>query len=563
MRRLIAVLVAAVLLSAGAPAAAAPPDPATSTPIKHVVMLMQDNHSFDNYFGTYPGADGIPSGACQPVRLGGAGASPCVQPFHLGSSPAEDLSHGLGVQRRQYNDGAMNGFVAAFRRLGQDGSSTMGYYDGQDIPYYWNVANRYVLFDRFFSSTRVGNRESYLYWLAGRAPASSKPLTDSAGYDALPTVFDRLAAKNITAKFYVENLDRRSTTAQGLALAPSSVRIKVPLLSMRRFQDGGPMAGRVVDLSEYYSDLRSGTLPAVSYIVTSRSSENPPARLTAGQATVRKLTTELVRSRYWSSSAFMWTYDGWGGWYDHVPPPQIDPQGYGFRVPALLVSPYARQGVVDHTVLDYTSMLAFVERNWGLEPLAARDAGSAGLASAFDFSLAPRAPEILPATRAQAEPAAASSPAPVIYSTYGSALALVSLVVALAVFWRRSVADFMDGVLRPWQASAARRRRLEAALRRFGAIPAADHWPGSPAPAVLAADGWAIWAASRQAQPSAPHRPVLARAAAPLAVTIDPDPRGLVSDWESWYASVHGAPTGRSRSGAVGAWLALRGGWRR
>jgi phospholipase C len=446
MRKLLAYLAVMTAVLLPAPTAAAMPtsNAPTTTPIKHFVMLMQDNHSFDNYFGTYPGADGIPAGVCQRLNLARSSTTGCVKPFRLGTTPSEDLSQGAGIQKRQYNNGKMDGFVAAYRRLGLDGSSTMGYYDGGDLPYYWNTAEQFVLFDRFFSSTTVGSRESYLYWLAGQAPRSARPLTTSAGYDNLPTIFDRLHAKQVTAKFYVENLDARVTAPGRQNLARSSQVVKVPLLSMKRFQDRGPLAGKIVDLSEYYLDLRRGTLPAVSYIVTSGSSENPPARVDVGQKAVRKLTSELIKSPYWESSAFMWTYDGWGGWYDHVPPPRVDDRGYGFRVPALLVSPYAKRGVVDHSVLDYTAMLKFIEMNWSVEPLAERDAGSLGLGSAFDFNTGPRSAALIPATRSP-EAAAIALPhaTPVIYTTYGLALTVVAAAVGVLLLIRRPLHELL------------------------------------------------------------------------------------------------------------------------
>jgi phospholipase C len=430
MKKLI-LLAAAVILAClpTVPAAAAPvEDLPTTTPIQHVVWMMQDNHSFDNYFGTYPGdVDGIPEGVCQRLNLNRVSTRGCVQPFHIGDTPIEDLSQGPGVQRRQYNGGRMDGFVAAYRRLGLDGSSAMGYYDGRDIPFHWNVADQYVLFDRFFASTTVGSREAYLYWVAGQAPTGQTPLRSSAGYDALPTIFDRLHERGISAKFYVENLD---------PAAHSSQLVKVPLLSMKRFSDGGALGGQVVDLSQYYLDLRNGTLPAVSYIVTTGSSENPPGDPSAGSSTLRKITNELMKSSAWSSSALMWTYDGWGGWYDHVPPPRVDSRGYGFRVPALLVSPYAKRGVVDHTVLDYTAMLQFIETNWNVEPLSTRDRQSVGLTAAFDFNAPPRPPTSLPWTwPAPQVRAATDSPAPVIYGVYGMAAALAIAIVGLAARW--------------------------------------------------------------------------------------------------------------------------------
>jgi len=474
------VVVAALTLAAlpTMPAAAAPAeDTSITTPIKHVVWMMQDNHSFDNYFGTYPGADGLSSGVCQRLSLNRPSTKGCVQPFHIADTPVEDLSQGPGVQRRQYNGRRMDGFVAAYRRLGQDGTTAMGYYDGSDIPFHWNVADQYVLFDRFFASTGVGRREPYLYWVAGNAPLGQTPLRNSAGYEGLPTIFDRLAARNISAKFYVENLDKAATRS---GASRSSESIKVPLLSMKRFRDGGPLAGRVVDLSQYYVDLRNGTLPAVSYIVTTRSSENPPAGPAAGSRTLRKVTSELMKSSAWSTSAFMWTYDGWGGWYDHVPPPKVDSRGYGFRVPALLVSPYAKKGEVNHTVLDYTAMVHFIESNWKLAPLSTRDKQSAGLASAFDFNAAPRPAVLLPWIWPAPRPAAATNnPAPVIYSVYGFATALAIAMVSLAVFHRRSIAvpaPVVRAVGLVWSRLGATRERVDRLLwgRRYAPTPAAS-----------------------------------------------------------------------------------------
>ncbi len=115
-------------------------------------------------------------------------------------------------------------------------------------------------------------------------------------------------------------------------------------------------------------------------MTTAGASENPPGSPQAGQQFVRQTVTALEMSSYWSTSAFMWTYDNWGGWYDHVKPPK----GWGFRVPALLVSAYARHGHVDHTTMDYTAILKFIEENWHLAALSSRDAQSPGLASAFD-----------------------------------------------------------------------------------------------------------------------------------------------------------------------------------
>ena len=602
MRRRIAGTVGALAFAAcsvttTATARADEPVPAeeltTSTPIKHFIVLMQENHSFDNYFGTYPGADGIPEGTCMPVDPIDDPFGTCVEPFPLGGQAIIDLGHSEGVFDNQFRSGRMDGFVSVFADRRGVGDQAMGYYDDRDIPFYWNVADEYVLFDAFFSSTRVGTRESYLYWTTGTAPASRGPLTSSSGYDELPTVFDRLAAKDVTAKFYVENFDERATGPGGARYTRPSQNIKVPLLSMQRFRDGGDLQGRIADLREYYSDLRNGTLPAVSYIVTSGSSENPPARLGAGEATVRKLSNELARSPYWDSSAFMWTYDGWGGWYDHVAPPQVDERGYGFRVPALLISPYARRGAVDHTVLDYTSMLQFVEANWQLAPLGPRDAGSRGLQSAFDFPAGPRQAQLISASRSsEGATQLVTSPSKVIYSTYGFAVALVGTLVTAAAALGRPLVTTGPLSSRGWVAV-----QLGATRRRLGAFQASlgrwvdEHLPRAEPGRLADGSTWEGWytagSAGRPrrgdpdrttataagparrtpadvgapARPSArrgPPAPPPARRPGPahaglsdwLAVHLTPAEPGRLADgstWEAWYRSAD--PAARPRGG--------------
>jgi phospholipase C len=144
-----------------------------------------------------------------------------------------------------------------------------------------------------------------------------------------------------------------------------------------------------------------------------------------------QLVSALEMSSYWSTSAFMWTYDNWGGWYDNVKPPR----GWGFRVPALLVSAYARHGYVDHTTMDYSAMLKFIEENWHLAALSSRAAQSPGLASAFDFSRPPRPAELLAYKPTSTAPPNAKTG--VVYSVYAGELLLVIAVIGLAV-WRSS-----------------------------------------------------------------------------------------------------------------------------
>ena len=405
----------------------------TTTPLEHLVVLMQENHSFDNYFGTYPGADGIPDDVCMPFDpLSSSGD--CVEPFHIGDNDVEleDPDHSSTTHQIQFNEGAMDGFVYALDLRNQDGRLSMGYYDDRDLPFHWNLADEYVLFDRFFSSAAGGSFINHMYWVAG-VGADERP--GPGELNDVVTIFDRLQEAGIDWKFYVQNYEP-GLTYRTLTEYPSDRAAQVvwvPLLNIDRYLDDPAYASRIVDLDEYFVDLERGTLPAVAYIAPSGPSEHPPGSLLAGQRFVRSLTQALMRSDAWETSALMVTYDDWGGWYDHVPPPRVDADGYGFRVPAFLVGGYARRGHIEGATLDYTSILRFIADNWSLEPLASRDRLANSIAGAFDFTQPPRAPVFLSFERVPPE----GRPEPrreVLYVAYSVALAIglgTTLVAAL------------------------------------------------------------------------------------------------------------------------------------
>lgn len=423
----------AALLAAPA-STAAPASSDTETPIKHFVYMLQGDRSFDHYFGTYPGAEGIPPGVCQKRVVTGTDEG-CVEPFPLHGKTVQALGAGTVELDNQYDEGRMDGFVAAYQNQGRDGSTVMGYYDQRDLPAYWGLAERYVLFDHFFSSTRSGQRVNRSYWVSGSPPPVGNPKAVAVDYERHPTIFDRLQAAGVDWKFYVQNYDPKQTYRSATRVTPTTQPVRVPLLNYPRFLDNPALSSRIVDLSQYYRDLELGQLPAVAYISSSGPSERSTRSVGSGQRLVTNLVSSLMVSTAWKSSAFLLSYDGSGGWYDHVRPPQVDSQGYGMRVPALLVSPYARAGQINSDVLDYTSGLAFIERNWGLKPLAARDSAATSIAGAFDFRSPPR-----PAELRFAEPAVARAPAvavSVVYWCYGVVLCLVVGLVAVAVIRSR------------------------------------------------------------------------------------------------------------------------------
>lgn len=403
----------------------------TNTPIEHLIVVMQQNHTFDNYFGTYPGANGIPANTCMAVSLSNAQTAACVTPFNIGIHPITDLSHSASTFSAQYQDGRMTGFVDALTRLNQDGKLAMGYFDDRDIPFYWNIADQYVLFDNYFSSAHTGSIMNRMFSITGQ-PGSDENRIPVNGYGDIPTIFDRLQERGISWKYYIRNYNPEFNyrALKDLDYLPPQIQW-VPLLSFDRFLDDPELSSHIVDFSEYYTDLQNGTLPAVSYVLLLGATEHPISDPQLGQITTRTMIQTLMESDAWESSALLITYDDWGGWYDHVPPPQVDQYGYGFRVPAMLVSAYARRGHIDHTQLDHTSILKFIESNWGVEPLAERDAQANNLTTAFDFASAPREPVFISAVR-EAPEARIEPRRVVIYIAYGSAMlfALILLIRA-------------------------------------------------------------------------------------------------------------------------------------
>lgn len=434
---LLGLLIVLATAVAGAQTATARAAVPTRTPIKHVISILQENHTYDNYFGKYPRGNGLPARVCVPVHPRRPTAG-CVKPFHIGTNNvvSSDLDHSPQTFARQLNGGRMNGFVHAIDMRGEDGRLTMGYYNQADLPYYYNLARDYVLFDRFFSSARTGSFMNHVYWVSGSGGPGLDQIPEN-GFRHLTTIFDRLQKRGISWKFYVQNYDKRLnyyTVSRYPNRFPSNRTSQVlwaPLLNIPRFLNRPELARHIVDLSQYYRDLAHGTLPAVSYIAPSGPSEHPPSSVRSGEAFTRTLINSLIRSGSWKSSAFILSWDDWGGWYDHVPPPRVDRFGYGFRVPALLVSPYAKRNYIDSTTLDFTSILKFIEHNWSLAPLAERDRHANNLTSAFDFSRHPR-PPVFTAAHALV-PVDAHARRPLIYAFYGGALLLALLAIGWAL----------------------------------------------------------------------------------------------------------------------------------
>jgi phospholipase C len=409
-------------------------DAQASAHIKHVFVIMQENHTFDNYFGTYPGVDGLTPGLSVPV-IPGVKAGQVAVPYHLRALRTQDLDHSEVSARIAFNSGQMNGFVAAQQDRNLPGSLALGYYDGTDLPFYWDLAKNYVLADHFFSSAMGGSLANHQYWVAGK---------DSGLGDSIPakgiqltTIFDRLENAGFSWKFYVKNYD---STLNFRHIDPSNPRDSevawVPLLTIPSVVDDPSKMARIQDLGNLYHDLADGTAPSVSYIIQGGTSEHPPGHVGNGQSATVGIISSIMRSPAWKDSAIVLTWDDWGGWYDHVVPPQVDGDGYGFRVPALIISPYAKKGYILDQTADFTSILKFIERLHGLAPLTTRDEAATDLMAAFDFEQAPRAPS-QPAVGG-VTPLTARGPSTVsLLEMYGAVGGLALLLLASAALTGR------------------------------------------------------------------------------------------------------------------------------
>lgn len=388
------------------PTSAKPGIPPGIEKISHVIYIIQENHSFDNYFGTYPGADGMPSQTCLP-RLPGDDHA-CVRPFHQTSlTLACDLSHSWEVAHAAYDNGKMDGFVWA-----EGSNDTMGYYDARDIPNYWAYAKNYTLCDRFFSSLNGPSFPNHLYTVAAQSGGIiqnvfslkqlNEVLDDDDGLE-FKSIFTLLKNTHITWKYYVETNPNRPIVWLGAGQknvmnpVPTQFYHWNPLPGFKDIRDNPKMMANLVSQRQFYEDLKAGTLPQVSYLVPDMDdSEHPPADIQRGMWYVTKLINAVMKSQYWGDSVIFLTWDDYGGFYDHVPPPQMDAFGFGPRVPALVISPYARPGFVCHDQFEFSSILKFIETRWGLPYLTLRDDRANDMLSCFDFNQKPNPPYIIP-----------------------------------------------------------------------------------------------------------------------------------------------------------------------
>ncbi len=316
----VAVLCAALpttAIASSTSAGAAQPDISTNpiaasgaSPIKHVIIVVQSGHSFDNYFGTRPGVNGLGNTKNIHVPLVNGNTS-YASPYHLTPEVARD---GLVDTERQtqkaIDGGKMDGFVKAQPNI-NIGETALGYYDSQDIPYYSSLADRFTLFDNFFASSQGGSLPNRLVMVSGQSANLNSNRVIGVGI-SVPTIFDQLNQQKLSWKYYIQGYNP-AKAATGADIARN------PVLGMPTVAHDP----RVTSTSQYFIDLDKGQLPAVSYITGVNDSERSPQDPSLGEAFVRSLINALMQSNEWSSSALLLTYDDAGGWYDHVNPPTV------------------------------------------------------------------------------------------------------------------------------------------------------------------------------------------------------------------------------------------------
>ncbi len=433
--------------------------------IRHVVIIMQENRSFDSYFGTYPGADGIPGLAGNP------GTVPCIpdpgmhrhrrhhgpsclRPFHDRRDQNQGGPHSTGNAIRDINGGLMNGFVASARRAqrncaasfnpncgGVTGSESdvTGYHNGKDIPNYWDYARHFVLQDHMFQSDLSWSLPAHLYMVSAWSAicANSDPMScrNEIDHPANPPHFGKgrfrssqppdyawtdltwlLHKHHVSWRYYVlKGPEPDCELDSAIACAPVHQGAKTPGIwnPLPYFETvrQDRQLGNIQSLSRFYVAARSGNLPAVSWIVPNgHVSEHPPGLVSAGQTYVTTLINTIMRSPDWKSTAIFLAWDDWGGFYDHVQPPRVDQNGYGLRVPGLVISPYARKGFIDHQTLSFDAYIKFIEDDFlgsqrldprtdgrpDPRPSVREDAPQLGnLVKDFNFRQKPRPPLIL------------------------------------------------------------------------------------------------------------------------------------------------------------------------
>jgi len=466
---LVLILVAACSVPASTPSLTTRQQQKASTPpvessqlallsdkIKHIVIIMQENRSFDEYFGTYPGADGIPMQNGVPtVCAVDPETGECVRPYHNPKDVNAGGPHAAAAATADIDGGRMDGFIRTFRSAQKactnpdtpgcarsETPDVMGWHDAREIPNYWAYAQNFTIQDQMFEPNASWSLPAHLFMVSAWSARCSRPGDPSSCVNALNGPSGLNVSKNdyawtdltyllhkagVSWAYYLSEGDEPDCEDDAMFCPRTKQSQNVPgiwnpLPAFDTVKQDNQLAN-VQIVANYFTAAKSGTLPAVSWIVPENSvSEHPPAKISVGQSYVTTLINAAMQGPDWDSTAIFLSWDDWGGFYDHVVPPKVDENGYGLRVPRLDVSPYAKKGYIDHQTLSFDAYLKFIEdvflngqridpRTDGRpdpRPDVRENAPQLGnLMYDFDFSQSPLAPLILPTSP---EPGPASIP---------------------------------------------------------------------------------------------------------------------------------------------------------
>jgi len=435
--------------------------------IKHVIIIMQENRSFDSYFGTFPGAEGFPMrdgvpAACNPDPTHGG----CVKPYHDTQDANGGGPHGERAAIADIDGGKMDGFVAQSESVsrgclaGSDAvtvctnssiSDVMGYHDEREIPNYWTYARRFALQDHMFEPNASWSLPEHLFQVSAWSAFCTEhnhpeSCTNALQFPGMPpdlfgartaaafggesrivppgtrptyawTDLTYLLHKNhVSWGYYVvkgtepDCEDDSKVDCPPVKQNARTPGIWNPLPYFDTVKEDGEL-DRIEPIENFYEQAHKGTLPAVAWVVPSGEvSEHPPALVSAGQTFVTGLINAVMKGPNWNDCAIFLSWDDWGGFYDHLVPPKVDENGYGLRVPAVVISPYAKSGFIDKQILSFDAYLMFIEDDFlnGMRldpktdgrpdprPTVRENVSQLGdLANDFDFNRRPLPPLIL------------------------------------------------------------------------------------------------------------------------------------------------------------------------
>ena len=331
--------------------------------IKHIILAMVENRSFDHLLGWLPSADAMQAGLVYQDAAGGSHPTWALAPDFQGCGYGEP-DHSWEGGRIEYNGGACDGWLLA------NDLFSIGYYRQQDLPFLGRAALDWTVCDRYFSSIMGPTYPNRIYQHCG----VTDRIDNSPSPSTLPTIWDRLAAAKISHKYYFSDL---------------------PFLALW----GPKYAGITWPYAEFLADCATGELPAVSFVdprfagadLGLSGDYHPYSDVRTGERWLYEVYRAVTTSPKWGHIVLVISFDEWGGFFDHVVPPSapdVDPRFKlcGFRVPALVISPFARRGHVASGIYDHTSVLKMIEWRWNLAPLSVRDAAANNLAEVLDFS---------------------------------------------------------------------------------------------------------------------------------------------------------------------------------